>query len=186
MEQNGIGVTHGRPYLNHGSFYRLYDPNIGEYNRRLQNPVRGTWRGALIGVGHNPAYPNIYRATIGGKVTITSDFTMRSDVEDEVRSLDVDVAFSDLKNVNTGADIAFAKQNWEIRLTGLEADFAWPSLGRELSLEWPPYRRDRDDEKYGIIGDNLIALEFTAPNYSEAVGIFVAPEALGAFGAKKQ
>ena len=87
----------------HGAFYRLYDPNHEASGFRPDNPVSGTWQGSLVGIGHNPAYPDIYRAPIGGKVTIETDV--------RTSELDVDITFSNLKNLNNGNDVSFAKQD---------------------------------------------------------------------------
>lgn len=162
----------------------MYDPT---HHSRQDEPIKVTWLGSLVGVGHNPAYRDIYRAPIGGKVTIISDFTtnLNSVGDTVVSTLNVDVAFSDLKNLDNGNDISFAKESWEFRFEGTSAEYAWPTLGAGR-LVWPPRDRSRNDENGGIVGDNLIKVDFAGPEYSEAVGIFVVPEAVGAFGAKKQ
>ena len=177
-------TIHSGYHIGHGAFYELYDPT--PYPRQ-DEPVKATWLGSLVGVGHNPAYRDIYRSPIGGKVTVTSDFTTRvnSVGNTEVSTLNVDIVFSDLKNLDNGNNISLSKESWEFRLEGIRADIAWPTLGTGR-LVWPPRDRSRNDENSGIVGDNLIKVDFAGPAYSEAVGVFVTPEAVGAFGAKKQ
>lgn len=176
MDTFTLGGGAGNFY--HGAFYRLYDPTH-ENGFRAYNPISGTWEGSLVGIGHNPAYPDIYRAPIGGRVIIVTDWR-RSQGE-----LDVDIMFSNLKNLNNGNDISFAKQDWEFRYDFF-ASLEWPDFGRaEASSDWPRSGTE-NNESGGVVGQNLIALDFGGPNYSEAVGWFIAPEALGAFGAKKR
>ncbi len=156
----------------HGAFYRIYDrygdDNSGE---PLRDPIRATWRGSLIGIGHNKAYPDLYRQLIAGDVEITTDFAMRQPYD----IVTADVTFSDIKKVDTGEAVTLSTQNWQLE-SHRGRTYLWPDAfadGSGVGIEWGPGE------------DDVIALEFGGLNYSTAAGVFITREALGAFGAEQ-
>ena len=173
----------------HGAFYRLIDPNLDERGNRLEDPIRATWRGSLIGIGHNKAYPDLYREPIAGDVTITTDFTAQERVcllcpnVGEPNRVTVGVEFSDIQKVNTGGAVTLSTQDWQMEVSGLSAPQAWPEFGTHFDLYLPywPLRGETVEN-----ASDIMHLDFGGPDYSTAAGVFVTRQALGAFGAKKQ
>ena len=162
----------------HGAFYRIYDSNergeeIFSYD---PDPIEATWRGSLIGIGHNKAYPGLYRELIVGDVEITTDFTPEGGSGDSYVPFDfvaVDVEFSGIKKVSTGEAVTLSTPEFRVE-RNITSTYNWPTFENLRGTTWSPGQ------------DGVISMAFGGPNYSTAAGTFITREALGAFGAKKE
>ena len=117
----------------------------------------GRWRGVLVGTGRNATSP-LYRQFIMGDVDVTVELGTSRFRGTVWRDIDVD--FSNIRNIDTGATVTLSRMRWEF---------------------------DNQCCKGAGIGLNTgLEIDFRGPNDEEAFGVFEVEEAFGAFGAKKQ
>ena len=172
----------------HSAFYRVLNPIenfvFNEHNAEWyapNRPIEATWRGSLIGIGHNKAYENLYRQPLAGDVQITTTIAQRRGdfaTPDEFH-VEYDVEFSGIKKVNTGEAVTLSTQNW--RRERLTSNFTheWHELG-----VLPP-AGSQSSWNAGTSAPG-VRMHFGGPAYTTVAGSFITSEAIGAFGAKKQ
>ena len=168
-----VGEDRSNRFPVHSAEYRYRIPSSGIVSHTGPG-IEATWRGTLIGIGHNPAFPDIYRQRIVGDVEMTSAISSEGPSLFGGDVVDLSVVFSDIKNVNTGAGVSLSKESWNMTSSG--SSWAYNSLTADTVL-WP-YPDSSPS--------NSMVVHFPGPNVAEAGGVFVTHEALGAFGAKKQ
>ena len=183
----------------HAAHYRILNPidnyewlprgcsGVGCWRLPDRKAVQATWRGSLIGIGHNKAYENLYRQVLAGDVEIATTVETEIDRflgrEDEYDKVALDIEISNIKKVNTGEAVTLSTQEWQ---------FVADLSSVPIHGEWPIYTSSRsvsEEGTFGGIGGSHIPgvqIGFGGPDYDTVVGTFVTDEALGAFGAKKE
>ena len=121
----------------------------------------GRWEGALVGTGNSATSP-LYRQFIIGDVDVT--VALAQGISSSPRNRDIDVAFSNVRNVDTGAAVTLSHTEWD----------------------WETRCCKRVRTSIADDAPGYIHMDFQGPNDEEAFGVFYTEEAIGAFGAKKQ
>ena len=169
----------------HSAYYRLYNPQAFDENR----PIEATWNGTLIGIGHNEAYPSLYRQPITGLVRIETDLGYLQ--EGGLDSVTYEVEFTDIKKINTGESVSLSTTRWQ----GTDNLYTHGGSGSLIDERWwGPIQLTQDDGYFGTTApsviyysteDDSLVLDFGGPEFSTAAGVFTTRQAIGSFGAKK-
>ena len=170
------GITFDGP--KHGAFYRTYRPDYSGDN----NPIEATWNGKLIGIGHNKAFPDLYRQAITGLVNIETDLGYQGD---DLDSVTFEVEFTGVKKVSTGETVSLSTTEWQSTSNTSRYLF-----GTGFSIDPDGTLRIIEGDIGGgsrawTEGDSL-GMAFGGPGFSTAAGVFQTREAIGSFGAKKE
>ena len=170
------GTTFDGP--KHGAFYRTYHPDYSGDN----NPIEATWNGKLIGIGHNKAFPDLYRQAITGLVNIETDLGYQGD---DLDSVTFEVELTGVKKVSTGETVSLSTTEWQSTSNTSRYLF-----GTGFSIDPDGTLRIIEGDIGGgsrawTEGDSL-GMAFGGPGFSTAAGVFQTREAIGSFGAKKE
>ncbi len=130
-----------------------------QHEDSLEVVSTGRWEGALIGTGNSATSP-LYRQFIIGDVDVTVE--LGSFRVGDTYWRDIDVAFTNVRNVNTRTPVMLSHTQW---------NFTNKCCKGANNFSRRPGRMD---------------MEFRGPNDEEVFGNFITEEAVGGFGAKKQ